>query len=62
LNINNKERRINSFINYTEKSIINSEVYDDMNNKICGACNLKKNNNSCYINKDLNKINNNIIP
>ena len=62
LNINNKERRINSFINYTEKSINNSDVYDDINQKRSGLFNLKKNNNSCYFNKDINKINNNIIP
>ena len=62
LNINNKERRINSFINYTEKSINNSDVYEDINQKKSGICNLKKNNNSYYINKDINKINYNIIP
>ena len=62
LNINKKERRINSFINYTEKSINNSEVFDDINNKMNLAYNLKKNNNSCFINKDINKLNSNIIP
>ena len=62
LNINSKERRINSFINFTEKSINNSDVYEDINQKKSGICNLKKNNNSYFINKDINKINYNIIP
>ena len=54
INLNiNKERRINSFINYNEKSINNSGVYEDTNKKKSGICNLKKNNNSYFINKDM---------
>ena len=51
LNLNNNERRINSFVNYTEKTVNNSDVIDNVTYDQKGIYSLKLNNNS-NINKD----------